>query len=86
MAVLMVSFYGIIDEFQQMFTEGRSVEFKDWVADTSGAVLASFLYLKWDWYRSILEKRPLEKIHLKANTSHYSHKALSQKYQSACRQ
>ena len=57
LAILIASFYGIIDEFRQMFTAGRSVEFKDWVADTSGAVLASILYLKWDWYRSVLEKR-----------------------------
>jgi VanZ family protein len=44
-----------------MFTDGRSVEFKDWVADTSGAILASILYLKWNWYRQILEKHFLSK-------------------------
>ena len=54
--VLIVSFYGILDEFHQLFTDGRSVDFKDWVADTFGAILASVLYLKWDRYRSILEK------------------------------
>ena len=54
--VLIVSFYGILDELHQLFTDGRSVDFKDWVADTFGAILASVLYLKWDRYRSILEK------------------------------
>lgn len=61
LAILITSSYGIIDEYRQMFTAGRSVEFKDWLADTSGAVLASILYLKWNWYRSVLEKRPLDK-------------------------
>ncbi len=56
MTVLIVAFYGILDEFHQMFTKGRSVEFNDWLADTLGALLASVLYLKWHWYRSILEK------------------------------
>ena len=40
-----------------MFTESRSVEFNDWVADTCGAFLASVLYLKLNWYRQILEMR-----------------------------
>ncbi|MGK0464343.1 MAG: VanZ family protein [Lentimonas sp.] len=61
LTILIVSSYGVIDEFRQMFTDGRSVEFKDWVADTSGAILASILYLKWNWYRQILEKHFLSK-------------------------
>ena len=40
-----------------MFTEGRSVEFNDWIADTCGAFVASILYLKWRRYRQILEMR-----------------------------
>ncbi len=56
LTVLIVSLYGVIDEFRQMFTVGRYVEFKDWIADTSGAILASTLYLKWNWYRHVLEK------------------------------
>ena len=56
LTVLIVSLYGVIDELRQMFTVGRYVEFKDWVADTSGAILASILYLKWNWYRHVLEK------------------------------
>ena len=54
--VLIVAAYGAVDEFHQMFIEGRYVEFNDWMADTFGAILASILYLKWDRYRSILEK------------------------------
>lgn len=61
LAILVVSFYGIVDEFRQMYTAGRSVEFNDWVADTTGATIASILYVKWTWYRSILEKRSLVK-------------------------
>ena len=53
--VLCVSLWGALDEFRQMFTEGRSVEIADWVADTFGAIVASVLYLKLDWYRRILE-------------------------------
>ena len=61
LTILIVSSYGVMDEFRQMFTDGRSVEFKDWVADTGGAILASILYLKWNWYRQILEKHFLSK-------------------------
>lgn len=61
MTILIVSSYGVIDEFRQMFTIGRSVEFEDWLADTSGAILASVLYLKWKWYHQILEKSFLSK-------------------------
>ena len=61
LTILIVSFYGMTDEFRQMFTAGRSVEFNDWVADTSSAIVASILYFKWNWYRSVLEKRLLGK-------------------------
>ena len=56
LTILIVSLYGAMDEFRQTFTIGRFVDFKDWVADTSGAALASILYLKWKWYRHVLEK------------------------------
>lgn len=56
LTVLIASSYGVLDEFQQTFTENRYVEFEDWVADTSGAIIASIVYLKWAWYRSILER------------------------------
>ena len=54
-AVLAISIFGITDEFRQSFTPGRSVEFADWMADTSGAALAVGLYVFWAWYRRLLE-------------------------------
>ena len=54
-AVLAVSAFGGTDEWHQSFTPGRSVEFADWIADTTGAALAVTLYLKWGWYRRLLE-------------------------------
>lgn len=54
-AILIVSLFGISDEIRQSFTPGRSVEFADWVADTSGAVTAVVLYAFWPWYRRLLE-------------------------------
>ena len=53
--ILLVSTYGILDEFRQSFTAGRSVDPYDWIADTSGAMLACVLYFKWNWYRKKLE-------------------------------
>lgn len=57
LTVIIVSLYGVMDEFRQMFTAGRYIEFNDWVADTSGAIVACVLYLKCSWYRRILEKK-----------------------------
>ena len=55
LAVVFVSLFGISDEWHQSFTPGRSVEFADWVADTSGATLAVTLYAISGWYRGLLE-------------------------------
>ncbi len=52
---LFVSLFGISDEFHQSFTPGRSVEVADWVADTLGAITAVWFYLKWNWYRKLME-------------------------------
>ncbi len=54
-ALVLVSLYGVSDEWHQSFTPGRSVEFADWLADTLGAALAIVLYRKWAWYRLRLE-------------------------------
>lgn len=54
-AALLVSLFGIADEFRQSFTPGRSVEVADWLADTGGACLAVALYAFWPWYRRLLE-------------------------------
>ena len=50
-----VSIFGATDEWHQSYTPGRSVEFGDWLADTSGAALAVTLYLHLGWYRRLLE-------------------------------
>jgi VanZ family protein len=55
LAILAVSAFGAIDEWHQSFTPGRSVEFADWVADTTGPALAVTLYLNWGWYRRLME-------------------------------
>jgi VanZ family protein len=38
--VLLAAFYGATDEFHQFFVPGRSMDVFDWLADTSGAILA----------------------------------------------
>ena len=54
-AVVAVSVFGVGDEIRQSFTPGRSVEFADWAADTTGALVACVLYRFWSWYRKLLE-------------------------------
>lgn len=54
-AAALTSAYGGLDELRQSLTPGRQVEFADALADTCGAVVASICYLKWYWYRRILE-------------------------------
>ena len=54
-AILAVSLYGIVDEFRQSFTPGRSVEVADWATDTLGAAIAVCAYLRWGAYRRLLE-------------------------------
>jgi VanZ family protein len=54
-AILFASAYGIGDEFRQSLTLVRTFDLADWVADTIGAVVAVVLYLRWPWYRRLLE-------------------------------
>lgn len=55
-AIACISLYGISDEFHQSFTPGRTVDFADWIADTSGATLAVLMYSLWPRWRNLLEK------------------------------
>jgi len=55
-AALIVSACGLLDEFRQSMTPGRLVELGDWIADTLGAIVASTVYLKWSFYRNLLER------------------------------
>ena len=57
LSIVLVSLYGVSDEWHQSFTPGRSVEFADWLADTLGGALAVSLYSLWPWYRRMLEFR-----------------------------
>ena len=40
------SIYGVTDEFHQLFVPGRMCDPADWVVDTAGALLGSFLLAK----------------------------------------
>ena len=42
--ITLTSIYGATDEYHQSFTPHRSVEFLDWVADTTGATIAGFTW------------------------------------------
>jgi VanZ family protein len=42
-STLMASLYGASDEFHQSFVQGRDPDVIDWVADTTGALLATLL-------------------------------------------
>ena len=55
-AIILVSVYGMAIEFLQSLTPMRSMEYDDWVADTLGAAVAVILYLRWTWYRRLLER------------------------------
>lgn len=63
-ALLFASAYGLGDEFRQSLTHGiRQYDLDDWMADTIGAIVATVLYLRWAWYRRLMEipvgrKRP----------------------------
>jgi VanZ family protein len=54
-AIVIVSLFGMTDEFHQSFTPGRAVEFNDWLADTLGGTVAVVAYTFWPWYRRLLE-------------------------------
>ena len=53
--LLVVSAYGASDEWHQSFVPGRSTDVRDWIADTLGAAIAIGLYMRWTWYRRLLE-------------------------------
>jgi VanZ family protein len=55
-AVILASLYGAADEWHQSFVPGRSVDFADWLADSSGALVAVLIYDRWTLYRRVLER------------------------------
>ena len=55
-ALVLASAYGMGDEFRQSLTVGiRSPDWRDWLADTLGAITAVALYLRWPLYRRWME-------------------------------
>jgi len=71
LAVLVVSAFGATDEWHQYFVPGRDCDVFDWLADTLGAALAVTLYVKWAWYRRLLEIRvgPQRQVEKPAETA-----------------
>ncbi len=51
LAVILASLYGVSDELHQSFVAGRSSDAGDWLADTTGALLAvlAVRYLLGRW-------------------------------------
>ena len=60
-AVLIVSLFGATDELHQQFTPGRSMDALDWVADTTGAVVAVSFYTFWAGYQRTLELKVIKR-------------------------
>jgi VanZ family protein len=46
LALLIASLYGVSDEIHQIFVPGRDASIFDWLADSIGAWVGAFLYLK----------------------------------------
>ncbi len=51
--VIIVSVYGVVDEVHQSFVAGRTASVFDWLADTIGAVMGSYVYV---WVLGIYDK------------------------------
>jgi len=45
LAVVMTSAWGALDEVHQLLTPNRSSDWRDWVADTAGALVGALIYL-----------------------------------------
>ena len=60
-SVIIVSLFGAADELHQNFTPGRSMDVLDWVADTTGAIVAVCAYTFWGGYRRVLEFKLLNR-------------------------
>lgn len=62
--VLFCSLYGASDEFHQSFVPGRSPSVLDWLADSSGAALSSYLLCRFKWLtKQALIKSALPEVH-----------------------
>ena len=57
LSIAFCSLYGLSDEWHQSFVVGRESDSADWVADTSGSVLAIFLLYKFANVKLIKDER-----------------------------
>ena len=44
-AILIAVMYAVSDEFHQLFVPGRACDFKDFLVDSGGIILASLIYM-----------------------------------------
>ncbi len=51
-AVVLASAYGASDEIHQIFTPGRTPDVLDWLTDTIGAFVGSYIFLKVRGHRN----------------------------------
>ena len=45
LSLIFTSLYALSDEIHQIFIDGRSCEFRDWVIDTAGALIGIAAFL-----------------------------------------
>lgn len=45
LAIIILIFYALSDEFHQLFVPGRACSFSDFLVDSAGILLASFFYV-----------------------------------------
>ena len=55
-ALVLSVFYGLTDEFHQMFVPGRVADLFDLLADAGGAIIG--LFVVWAWSRVLLMSYP----------------------------
>jgi len=55
LAIALTSLFGMSDELHQAFNPYRTFEIADWVADSTGAIVAIVVYQGWPLYRNFLE-------------------------------
>ena len=56
-ALIIVAFYGVVDELHQYFIPGRFCDINDWIVDVIGAVIAGLLYFFLKMYFQEVQKR-----------------------------
>ncbi|MFC1543011.1 VanZ family protein [Candidatus Neomarinimicrobiota bacterium] len=50
-ALVIAGTFGALDETYQLLIPGRDSSYADWIADVTGALFGSFLYIRWKSYR-----------------------------------